>query len=117
MRTIAVAILVVIVTGEASAQQPQAAWMGAGTSTCAEYAQAYRRDPDDADNTYFNWAQGFMSGLNEEQRTLKKPAHNLKALPISEQLDYLRLFCDQKPLLPYAAAVLNLFRALPSVSK
>jgi hypothetical protein len=38
--------------------------MGAGSSTCADYTQEYRRDPDTANNLYFSWAQGFMSGQN-----------------------------------------------------
>ncbi len=108
------AVLFVIATGEASAQQPHAAMMGAGSATCADYAEEYRRDPDTANHLYFSWAQGCRSGLNFELSP-KRPMHDLNALTIAEQLDHLRRFCDQKPLSLFAAAAQNLFKALPTL--
>jgi len=115
MHTIAVAVLVVIVTAEASAQQPQAGMMGAGSGTCAQYTQAYRRDPDEANNVYFSWAQGYMSGQNAARD--KSPMRDLNVLPISTQLDFLKRFCDQKPTVLFAIAAQTLFNALPSLRK
>jgi hypothetical protein len=115
MRTVAVAVLVVIVTGEASAQQPEAGMMGAGSSTCADYTQAYRRDPGSANDMYFSWAQGFMSGQNVAHDN--NPMRNLNALPIKTQLDYLRRFCDQKPTELFAVAAQHLYKAFPSFHK
>lgn len=115
MRTITVAVLVVIVIGEASAQQPQAGMMGAGSGTCAAYVQEYRRDPDTANNVYFSWAQGYMSGQNVARD--KNPMRDLNALPVSTQLDFLKRFCDQKPTALFAVAAQNLFNALPPLRK
>ncbi len=111
MRTIAIAVLAVIVAGEALAQQ--AGMMGAGSGTCAEYIQAYRRDPDSANDTYFSWAQGYMSGQNVARDAMR----NLNALPISTQLDFLKRFCEQKPTDLFAVAAQNLFNALPTLRK
>ena len=68
--------------------------MGAGVSTCGRFAEAYRRNPNRAEEFYFSWAQGFMSGLNAAARsanteqnlltTLK--ARNVVATGIDEQM-------------------------------
>jgi hypothetical protein len=89
--------------------------MGAGSSTCADYTQEYRRDPDTANNLYFSWAQGFMSGQNVARD--KNSMRDLNALPVSAQLDYLKRFCEQKPSALFAVAAQNLFNALPSLRK
>jgi HdeA/HdeB family len=115
VRVTAAAVCVLITVGRALAQQPEAGMMGAGSSTCADYVQAYRSDPDSANDLYFGWAQGYMSGQNVAHD--KKPMRNLNALPISTQLDFLKRFCEQKPTALFAIAAQNLFNALPSLSK
>jgi hypothetical protein len=114
VRVIAAAVCVLITVGEAFAQQPEAGMMGAGSSTCADYLQAYRRDPASANDLYFGWAQGFMSGQNVAHD--KNPMHNLNALPVSTQLDFLKRFCEQKPTALFALAAQYLFNALPPLS-
>jgi hypothetical protein len=115
VRVTAAAVFVLVTVGEALAQQPVAGMMGAGSSTCADYLQAYRSDPTSANDLYFGWAQGFMSGQNVAHD--KKPMRNLNALPTSRQLDFLQRFCEQKPTELFAIAAQYLFNALPSLNK
>ena len=35
--------------------------MGPGSVTCGKFAADYRQNPDQVDNLFFTWAQGFMS--------------------------------------------------------
>jgi hypothetical protein len=115
VRVTAGVVCFVMSLGEVLAQQPEAEMMGAGSSTCADYLEEYRSDPATANNLYFGWAQGFMSGENVAHD--KKPMRNLNALPVSTQLDFLKRFCEQKPAVLFAIATQNLFNALPSLSK
>lgn len=89
--------------------------MGAGSGTCAAYTQAYKDDPDAANDLYFGWVQGYMSGQNVARGD--KPMRNLNAIPVASQLGFLRRFCQQKPTELVAVAAQNLFNALPSISR
>jgi len=52
------------VAKEDNKDYPVAGW---GSLTCAEFANFYRMNPTAAQDGAFNWAQGFMSGLNAAQ--------------------------------------------------
>ena len=43
--------------------------MGPGSVTCGKFAADYRQNPDQVDNLFFTWAQGFMSGFNITETT------------------------------------------------
>ena len=88
--------------------------MGAGESTCAEFGQHYQRAVD-IEGTYFDWAQGYMSGMNTMFALLKRPTRDLHAMPTSEQMTALRHYCDDHPLEEYEAAVVSLYYSLPDV--
>ena len=115
MRAAGIALVALMFAGTASAQQPQAGMMGAGSSTCADYLSEYKRDPASANDLYFSWAQGYMSGQNVAHD--KNPMRNLNAIPTSSQLDFLQRFCEQKPTVLFAVAAQYLFKALPNLSK
>jgi hypothetical protein len=63
MRVLLAGCFAVAVGGIASAEQ-HFDIRGAGTTSCAKYAETYRKNPDYTDNVYYSWAQGYMSGLN-----------------------------------------------------
>jgi hypothetical protein len=113
VRFILATICVLAALSEAQGQQ--AGMMGAGSGTCAAYTQAYRDDPDTANNLYFGWAQGYMSGQNVTRGD--KPMRNLNAIPVSAQLIFLKRFCEQRPTDFFAVAAQNLFNALPSITR
>lgn len=97
-------------------QHEEAVIMGAGVATCAEFGQAYQRDPDHAMAFYFSWAQGAMSNTNMLKKALKQSQRDLNGMPVSEQMDRLRMFCDRKPLAHLGDAVIKLFYEPPEIS-
>jgi hypothetical protein len=114
MRAI-IALAMILTAGVANAQPPKAAMglsaMGFGTSTCAMFNNSYRG----LEETYFVWAQGFMSGMNfalSIDPTGGRYA-DLSAKSISEQKTYIRLYCHNHPSDAYLQAVLNLYSELP----
>jgi len=115
MRVLAVISFSVFWAGIASAQdaaapnKDTAVVMGLGASSCAEFSQAYRDDPTTAMRLYFDWAQGFMSGVNVLHAANRRPTHNLNGRPVSEQQDILRGLCDQKPQALFVDAVQELY--------
>lgn len=110
--TAALITLCISITEIAAAQPPNVLIMGSGAKSCAKFAEDYRRSPDAAMAISFAWAQGFMSGLNIDHDSKNEPTRDLSS-HISDQEDSLRLFCDQRPLLPFAAAVEVLYLGLP----
>jgi len=115
VRMVGATIFVLAFAACAHAQQPQAGMMGAGSSTCADYLKEYQNDPASANDLYFSWAQGYMSGQNVAHD--KSPMRNLNAIPTSAQLDFLQHYCQKKPAVLFAIAAQYLFKALPALSK
>jgi hypothetical protein len=104
--------------GAAAAQQSTVGViMGAGMTSCAEFAKLFRRNPNATESYYFFWAQGFMSGSNLMLLALKQPMHDLAAWSIHDQEFRIRQYCEQSPLSDYAHAVGDLFKALPEIPR
>jgi hypothetical protein len=59
-------VVVLIAMSGAAVAAGQMNGYGDGMDSCAVFAQEYAANPDAAENVYFTWAQGFMSGLNLE---------------------------------------------------
>jgi hypothetical protein len=98
--------------GEANAKD--FALRGVGTSTCTEFANLFKSDAEWAENLYFTWTQGFLSGWNFAQLEAKKQSVNLALLDTKAQEASIRRYCDQHPLGNYLDAVLNLLLELQS---
>ena len=81
---------------------------GLGGRTCAEFAQAYSKNPEMIESLYFTWAQGFMSGLNLTFVANLHKFADLGSTSMAEQKGQLRDYCNQHPLSPYYSAVLSL---------
>ena len=86
----------------------QAEWIGFGAYSCAEFANLYTEDPM-VENTFFSWAQGFMSGLNHPFLNAKATDLLPSSFNIDTQQSHIRHYCDQRPLVNYAEAVMNLY--------
>jgi hypothetical protein len=85
----------------------KAGWIGPGTVSCAEFRQAYNNDPKNAENLFFSWALGFMSGLNTE--LLERGETDLNAMPMAKQKELVRTWCEKHPQAGYFAAVFELY--------
>jgi len=101
-------VLLGLFLGSAQAQTGHSAAMGIGVSTCAQFADLYRLDSSSAEDYYFSWAQGFLSGWNAAQLAAKEPTWDLASLDIKAQEAYLRSYCDQHPLGNFLDAIMNL---------
>jgi hypothetical protein len=96
----------------AQAQAQTYVQMGIGSSTCAQYLNLYRLDPNGTEQAYFDWAQGFLSGWNLGRMDAKKPVIDLASISIVSQQEYLRSYCDKHPLSDFASGVLTLITRL-----
>ena len=56
---------------------------GTGVGSCGKFAADYRQNPDQVDNLFFTWAQGFMSGFNITEAT--GTYRDMTAVPIDAQ--------------------------------
>ena len=81
--------------------------MGPGSVTCGKFAADYRQNPDQVDNLFFTWAQGFMSGFNITETT--GTYRDMTAVPIDVQKKFILNYCNQHPSLEYAKAVMELY--------
>ncbi len=99
-------VLALICFSAQSFAAEKAGWIGPGTMTCAQVAQAYRDHPED-ENLFFSWAEGFMSGLNTE--LLQRGETDLNGLPLDTQKQFIRSYCKDHPRTPYLGGVFKLF--------
>jgi len=66
--------------------------MGIGMLTCAEFVEHYRADPAIEDR-FFDWAQGFISGINDALEDTVGKHRDLKSIAPAQQEQILRAFC------------------------
>jgi hypothetical protein len=77
---------------------------GAGTYTCAEFAQQYKESPQFVETLYFSWAQGFMTGQNLGARIRRDFGGDIET-----QKGILRKCCADNPIKSYGEAVVDLY--------
>lgn len=106
-----VMIALIFLTGSANAQLPVTA--GLGIVPCAEFAEFYRRNPAVAEVQSFAWAQGYWSAINEAFRSRGEPTRDLRVVPNPTKKQFLRSFCDKRPLASYIEAVRELYLTFP----
>lgn len=117
MRTI-IALAMGLTASVANAQQSDPVkTMGIGTSRCERFLQLYDATSTAADDVYFTWATGFMSGLNTAITTQKTSSHDLSAKSEDEQKSLLRSYCTNHPLGTYMQAVLNVYFDLTIINR
>jgi hypothetical protein len=86
--------------------------MGLGTTTCGRFANLYKEKPQEWEEYFFIWAQGYMTGFNAGQMLMGQPTSNLKGKTVPEQKAFIRQFCDTHPLGDYYEAVFALLLSL-----
>ena len=101
-------------SSDARAAHNTALFMGMGTATCAQFANDYKANVE-ADDIYFVWARGFMSGRNSVLHEGGLPTLQLDSMPDESQKFFLRTYCDAHPLLPYVFAVMELQKSLKTI--
>jgi hypothetical protein len=88
--------------------------MGFGVDSCAEFSQRFQVNIS-IENTYFDWAQGFMSGANTLAQAEKLNSHDLSALTVEDEKSRIRSYCAAHPLNNYYEAVIDVLGGLPLV--
>ena len=86
---------------------------GPGARTCEEFAFDLRVHRN-TENTYFDWAEGFISGMNWIDAMTGHTAKNIMALSVEDQKQVIRSYCNEHPLVPYWEAVIDLYNKLPN---
>ena len=82
--------------------------LGAGTS-CAEYGEFYKKAQQETDNSFFSWAQGFMTGMNTVRIGEKQSFVDLGIMDQDAQIKWLHTYCDAHPLAIFMKAVVSLY--------
>src|SRR5262245_46534539 len=109
-KIIVMAGALVLMTTPIFAQQSNNALAGVGATTCSEFADLLKRDPV-VDTDYFDWAQGFMTGINWQLNAnvnTRHLQHNLGDMDEDYQRLHIRRYCGSHPSEPYLAAVYDL---------
>lgn len=102
--------------GRAEGADTEAAVSGIGAAKCSAFTKAFKESPTLAENLYFSWAQGYMSGMNTALLMVKKPFRDLSAQSADQQKLHIRNYCDKRPDSPFLDAVLNLYGIIPPQS-
>jgi hypothetical protein len=90
--------------------------MGIGMLTCAGFLEQYRSNPAIEDQL-FDWAQGYMSGLNDALQDTIGKYRDLKSIPTAQQKQILRAFCANNAAAGYREGInflLNRLTIVPS---
>jgi hypothetical protein len=90
--------------------------MGIGTATCVQFATEYRADAG-IEQRFFDWAQGLMSGINDALEDTMGKYRDLNSMPIAQQKEILRAYCDDHPAAMYRNginALMNYLTIAPS---
>ncbi|MGQ0742177.1 MAG: hypothetical protein ACT4OG_07785 [Alphaproteobacteria bacterium] len=115
MRRVTILAIILALNTTSATGAAVAGFQGVGISTCAQFAQLYRDDPENIELIYFSWAQGFMSGMNGVLLRNGESGRNLNSMSVESQQRHLRAYCDKHPLAVYIDAVGNLFQELDEV--
>src|ERR1017187_9447709 len=111
-------IVAAVAIGAASPDVPnrQLASTGVGTSPCSLFTQINARDPGWARNNYLSWAQGFMTGENDERIAQKHPSAIVNSKTDDELWADLQNYCNAHPNEPFLKGLMILYLSLPTKS-
>jgi len=96
----------------AAAAGPLPIVLGHGANTCTDYTEG-RLVAKQVENSYFDWAQGFMSAMNVMQAAAKTPTRNVMHLSDDNMKKALQTYCAGHPADLFVIAVTKTFQALP----
>lgn len=94
-----------------------AAVKGYGAYPCSHYLRDVRQSsqPNDVELHYFEWAEGYISRLNDEQEQAgRSPLPSLQpdGFGLEQQLVFIRNYCSANPSRLYAEAAIALWNRL-----
>ena len=111
----ALALFLVVGGGAAGAEYQS---VGIGDSTCDHFMSMRRAAGAPVDLVFLQWAQGFMSGLDQAALTARKRTKNLASMTSEAKNSFLKDYCEKNPNKFFRDGVMVLFEALePSPEK
>jgi hypothetical protein len=87
---------------------------GHGLDSCTDFVQG-RVLSINVETSYFDWAQGYMAGVNNMLVAAKTPGRNLGAKSEEQQKTILLAYCRAHPNETYQAAVVKMFFTFPEI--
>ena len=110
----AIASAVVLVCLASAAEAEEAFFItGPGVATCGRFGEEYAKDWE-IESFFFSWGQGWMSAANLSLSvTAGRPsATDLGATSMTEQMRYVRAYCEENPLKYYESAIIDLYDSM-----
>ena len=110
----AIASAVVLVCLASAAQAEEAFIItGPGVATCGRFGEEFAKDRE-IESFFFSWGQGWMSAANLALSvTAGKPSTtDLRETSMTEQMRYVRAYCEENPLKYYQAAIIDLYDSM-----
>jgi hypothetical protein len=112
--TIMVFVLISPTSAFAAGNTPLAT--GLGMTTCEQFMRSIQASPKTED-VYFEWAQGYMAGMNAMFGPARFQPKDLTAMKFPAQKAVIRDFCKTHPLEDYETAVPAVYALLPAAKK
>ncbi len=111
-KAIASAIVLVCLASAAEAEETFFI-TGPGRATCGRFGEEYAKDWE-IETFFFSWGQGWMSSANLTLSvTAGRPSTtNLAAMSMTEQMLYVRAYCEENPHKYYESAVIDLYDSM-----
>jgi len=85
---------------------------GLGMTSCDQFLKSIRASPEMEDK-YFEWAQGYMAGMNAMFGPARFQPKDLTAMKFPAQKTIIRDFCKSHPVEDYETAVPGVYALLP----
>jgi hypothetical protein len=112
MRVPAIILATALFAGTAHASDVAGA--GFGIVTCAGFSAAAQLGGQTED-TFFGWAEGYMTGWNTDRLTTGKDYRNLGSLNVKAQESFIRAYCSKYPDDVYMMAIMALMDAMQTM--
>ena len=118
MRWVTTIVVAIVLSSPARAQTRgglddlKAAGGGVGATPCSEFNQS--REMPEIEAMFFSWTEGYLTGWNLGLPQASQEHVDLSLMSRSEQMEFLRKWCEANPSKPYmdgATALLIRLRA------
>lgn len=86
--------------------------VGHGTNSCTDYSEG-RVMALQVENSYYDWAQGYMSALNTLAVAQKTPTRNITRISDDNQKKALAAYCSAHPADSFVVAVTKVYFNVP----
>jgi hypothetical protein len=109
---LAIAFLLASVLPAVAAPAPAPLIVGHGANSCTDFSEG-RLMALQVENSYYDWAQGYMSALNTMLSIEKSPTHSLARITDDNQKKALQAYCTAHPADAFMIAVTKVFFNIP----